>query len=70
MPLLVTAVAPAASLITVVSVTSLIFLASLGGLAACAGGAGVMIGAIRVTIWGALAMTVTAGIGSLFGTTV
>ena len=70
MPLLVTAAAPAASLIPLVSGSSLIFLASLGGLAARAGGAGVMIGAIRVTVWGALAMAVTAGIGSLCGTTV
>jgi hypothetical protein len=32
------------------------------------GGAGVTIGAIRVTFWGALAMAVTAGVGWLFGT--
>jgi VIT1/CCC1 family predicted Fe2+/Mn2+ transporter len=36
-------------------------------LAARAGGAGVMIGAWRVTFWGALAMGLTAGVGSLFG---
>jgi VIT1/CCC1 family predicted Fe2+/Mn2+ transporter len=68
MPLLVTAMAPAASLIPFVSGTSLVFLALLGGLAARAGGAGVTIGAIRVTFWGALAMALTAGVGSLFGT--
>jgi VIT1/CCC1 family predicted Fe2+/Mn2+ transporter len=68
MPLIVTAVTPAAGLIPLVSVTSLAFLALLGGLAARAGGAGVTIGAMRVTFWGALAMAVTAGIGSLFGT--
>jgi len=27
-----------------------------------------MIGAIRVTFWGALAMAITAGVGALFGT--
>jgi VIT1/CCC1 family predicted Fe2+/Mn2+ transporter len=27
-------------------------------------------GAIRVTFWGALAMAITAGVGSLFGTVV
>ena len=32
------------------------------------GGAGVTMGAIRVTFWGALAMVVTAGVGWLFGT--
>jgi VIT1/CCC1 family predicted Fe2+/Mn2+ transporter len=66
LPLLVTAMAPAASLIPLVSGTSLVFLALLGGLAARAGGASVTMGAIRVTFWGALAMAVTAGVGSLF----
>jgi vacuolar iron transporter family protein len=70
MPLLVTAVVPAASLIYWVSGTSLLFLAFLGGLAARAGGASISVGAIRVTFWGALAMAVTAGVGALFGTTV
>jgi hypothetical protein len=67
MPLLVTAAAPRAGLIPLVALTSLMFLALLGGLAARVGGAGVAIGAIRVTFWGALAMVVTAGIGWLFG---
>ncbi|HEV3220992.1 MAG TPA: VIT family protein [Candidatus Acidoferrales bacterium] len=68
MPLLVTAIVPEADLIPFVSGTSLLFLALLGGLAARAGGARVLVGAIRVTFWGALAMAVTAGIGALFGT--
>jgi VIT1/CCC1 family predicted Fe2+/Mn2+ transporter len=68
MPLAVTAIAPQADLIPLVSGTSLLFLALLGGLAARAGGAGVMAGALRVTFWGALAMAVTAGVGALFGT--
>lgn len=68
MPLLVTAIAPEASLIYIVSGTSLLFLALLGGLAAYAGGASVTVGAIRVTFWGALAMAITAGVGALFGT--
>ena len=68
LPLLVTAIVPAASLIYLVSGTSLFFLAVLGGLAARVGGAGVALGAIRVTFWGALAMAITAGAGALFGT--
>src|ERR1700676_94782 len=68
MPLLVSAMSPAAGLIPLVSGTSLVFLALLGGLAARVGGAGVMMGGIRVTFWGALAMALTAGIGSLLGT--
>jgi VIT1/CCC1 family predicted Fe2+/Mn2+ transporter len=67
MPLLVTAMAPAARLIYLVSGTSLLFLAILGGLAARVGGANVTAGAIRVTFWGALAMAITAGVGALFG---
>lgn len=63
-----TAIAPLATLIPLVSGTSLVFLALLSGLAARVGGAGVTIGAIRVTFWGALAMAVTAGVGWLFGT--
>ena len=70
MPLLITAVAPAVGLIPLVSGTSLVFLALLGGLAARAGGAGVAVGAIRVTFWGALAMALTAGVGWLVGTVV
>jgi vacuolar iron transporter family protein len=68
MPLLVTATAPAAVVIPLVSGTSLMFLALLGGVAARAGGAGVTVGAMRVTFWGALAMALTAGVGWLFGT--
>jgi VIT1/CCC1 family predicted Fe2+/Mn2+ transporter len=70
MPLAVTAIAPNAGLIPLVAGTSLLFLALLGGLAARAGGAGVMLGAMRVTFWGALAMAATAGVGALFGTAV
>ena len=68
MPLLAVAQVSASSLIPVVSVTSLVFLAILGGLAARAGGASVTVGATRVTFWGALAMALTAGVGALFGT--
>ena len=68
LPLGVTAMASDAGLIPLVSGTSLLFLALLGGLAAHAGGARVTPGAIRVTFWGALAMGATAGVGALFGT--
>lgn len=68
LPLAVTAIAPAAILIPIVSGSSLLFLALLGGLAARAGGAGVMLGAMRVTFWGALAMALTSAVGALFGT--
>src|ERR1700720_3488395 len=70
MPLFITALAPEASLSIFVSGTSLFFLALLGALAARAGGASVMPSAIRVSFWGALAMAITAGVGTLFGTVV
>jgi VIT1/CCC1 family predicted Fe2+/Mn2+ transporter len=67
LPLVVTVFSPAQYLIPLLSATSLVFLAILGGSAARAGGAGVTIGAARVTFWGALAMGLTAGIGALVG---
>ena len=53
-----------------VSATSLLFLALLGVLAARAGGAPVLAGAWRVTFWGALAMGITAAVGTFFGAVV
>lgn len=53
--------------IPVVGVASLLFLALLGSIASRAGGAPVLIGAVRVTFWGALAMLLTAAVGRLFG---
>jgi vacuolar iron transporter family protein len=70
MPLLVATMVSPARVIPFVAGSSLMFLSFLGGLAARAGGAGVIVGALRVTFWGALAMAVTAGVGSLFGTVV
>jgi VIT1/CCC1 family predicted Fe2+/Mn2+ transporter len=70
LPLLAVALVSASSLIPVLSITSLVFLAILGALAARVGGAGMMKGAMRVTFWGALAMALTAGVGKLFGTAV
>jgi vacuolar iron transporter family protein len=67
LPLLVSALAPAPSLIALVSGTSLACLALLGAAAARVGGASVAVGAWRVTFWGALAMALTAGVGALFG---
>ena len=68
LPLLAVAAVSGSALIPVVSGTSLLFLALLGGVAAGVGGANVMRGAARVTFWGALAMALTAGVGALFGT--
>ena len=66
LPLLVILVAPAAKLAWTVSITSLLFLAALGGLAAYVGGSSVFTAAARVTFWGVLAMAITAVVGMFF----
>ena len=53
-----------------VSGASLVTLALLGTFAARVGGAPLLRGATRVTLWGALAMIVTGMVGSFFGTSV
>ncbi len=67
LPLAVTALTPLQYLIPLVAGASLFFLALLGMLAARAGGAGMVVGAMRVAFWGALAMGATAAVGTLFG---
>ena len=67
LPLLTVLLVPASALIWAVSGSSLLFLALLGSLSARLGGASVMMAAARVTVWGAVAMAVTAGAGALFG---
>jgi vacuolar iron transporter family protein len=61
---------PGQSLILWISLSSLVFLALLGIVAARAGGANWLTSAWRVTFWGALAMGITAGVGSMFGAVV
>ena len=70
LPLLVAVLLPGKNLPYWISGTSLVFLAALGVIAARAGGANPLTGAWRVTFWGALAMAITAWIGSLVGTAV
>lgn len=67
LPLLTAFMLPLHLIPIVVSVTSLGFLALLGGVSASAGGAPVLKAVTRVTFWGALAMAATAGVGALFG---
>ena len=68
LPLLVALLSPEPLIESVVSSSSLLFLALLGMLSAYTGGASLIKGAVRVTFWGALAMALTAGVGALFGT--
>jgi VIT1/CCC1 family predicted Fe2+/Mn2+ transporter len=67
MPLLMVLVFPSSALMWGVALSSLVFLASLGYLAARAGGSPAWTSVARVTFWGALAMGITAGVGALFG---
>jgi len=69
-PVLTILIAPTSALVPVIGLVTLACLMSLGALAARAGGASVLIGAARVTLWGAVAMLVTAAVGRLTGTAV
>ena len=69
-PILAVLLAPSGRVVEVLTATTLVSLAVLGGMAAYAGGASVVKGALRVAFWGALAMAITAGVGRLFGTVV
>lgn len=67
-PLVAAWLTPPAVLSWAVAIVSLVSLATLGGIAARAGGAPAAVGAMRVAFWGALAMGLTSGVGALFGT--
>ncbi len=66
LPLVTAALAPASVVGFTVAALALPFLAALGAIAAGIGGASVAKGAMRVTFWGAIAMTLTAAVGRLF----
>jgi VIT1/CCC1 family predicted Fe2+/Mn2+ transporter len=70
LPLLIVLMLPRGALTLGVAGSSLVFLAALGAVAARMGGASAAKGASRVAFWGALAMIITAAVGSLFGTEV
>jgi vacuolar iron transporter family protein len=67
-PLLVVAFMTPRYLFAATVVASLLCLLILGGVAAKVSGARVVAGALRVALWSALAMGVTAGAGALLGT--
>ena len=69
-PIATAMLAPTAWIGQITSTTSIVTLVILGGMAAFAGGAPVVKGALRVAFWGALAMGLTAAVGRLVGTVV
>ncbi len=68
LPIMIVLLAPAKMLAVSIVGTSIVSLAILGSLAAWVGGASPTVGVLRVTFWGALAMALTYGIGTVFGT--
>ena len=69
-PLVAAIIAPAAQVIPVVLVATLVALAMLGAIGARAGGAPIGRAVVRVVIWGVAAMAITALIGRLFGVSI
>ena len=69
-PLIVAVLVPVSMTIASVTAAAVASLALLGALGAKAGGAGMLKPVLRVTLWGVLAMAITAGIGRLFGAVV
>jgi vacuolar iron transporter family protein len=70
LPLIATLFAPAPWRLPIISSASLGFLVLLGVVSARLGGAPALKAAARVAFWGALAMGITALVGSLFGVSV
>lgn len=66
MPIIAAVVSPSQNIIHVVVASTLLVLAVLGGLASVVGGAPARVGAVRVVMWGALAMGLTAAVGAIF----
>jgi VIT1/CCC1 family predicted Fe2+/Mn2+ transporter len=69
-PLLVAWLLPATAVVAGVAAASLGCLALLGAMAAAVGGTGFWRPTLRVTFWGALAMAITAAVGTIFGASV
>jgi VIT1/CCC1 family predicted Fe2+/Mn2+ transporter len=67
LPLVAALVVPGGAIAPAIGIVTLASLAVLGAIGAKMGGAPMLKAAVRVTFWGALAMAVTAGIGSWFG---
>jgi len=70
MPLSMVLVFPPAKLILAIVVSSLVALSLLGTISANFGGSSKLKAATRITFWGALAMGITATIGSIIGTVI
>ncbi|HEX6314466.1 MAG TPA: VIT family protein [Gemmatimonadaceae bacterium] len=70
LPVVLAAVVPTEWLSRSVIASALVLLTVLGAVAAWVGGASMVRGAVRVALWGALAMAASAVVGRIFGTQV
>lgn len=66
-PVIASIAAPTAFLLWLIPLLAISLLALLGGVAAAVGGAPIVRGAVRVSLWGTMAMGLTAFVGRLFG---
>ena len=69
-PLIVAIAAPLLLTLSTVTAAAVLSLAFLGAVGAKVGGAPILKAVLRVTIWGVVAMAITAGIGKMFGAVV
>lgn len=70
LPMIVAIFSPINYTMPAIFITSVVCLFFLGTLAAQVGGSKILTGAARVTLWGTVAMLVTAIIGALLGTSI
>ncbi|WP_321324560.1 VIT family protein [Thiomicrorhabdus sp.] len=66
-PVILVAVLPLENMGIVITISSLVLLGTLGALSAWVGGASKLKGALRVVIWGSIAMAITTWVGMIFG---
>ena len=67
LPFLVSLFAPVGIMVVLLYAFAIVFLALSGGVAAKAGGSGMLKGIVRICFWGTIAMGITAFVGYLFG---
>ncbi len=66
-PIVVAILSPDSWIVEITAATALLTLIALGSLAAYAGGAPIIRGAVRVAFWGALALAITTIVGRVVG---
>jgi VIT1/CCC1 family predicted Fe2+/Mn2+ transporter len=70
LPLIVTLLAPVNAMVYALYISTIVFLIILGALSARTGGSSVSKAVVRITLWGTLAMGLSALVGYFFGVSV